>query len=101
MEGNDVSGVGNTEIEVVEDDGFEEDEDTETELVTVERTEDAVAEVEVLIDTDEVPVVGVGVVEVLQNIVVSHEEDIDNQATNLLPTSPGHCGHEMEYGILT
>lgn len=76
MEGNDVSGVGNTEKVVVEDDDFDEDEDTETELVTVERTEDAVEEVEELVDTDEVPVVGVGVVEVLQNIVVSHGEDM-------------------------
>lgn len=70
--GNDVSGVGNTEREeVVEDDDFDEDEDTETELVTEERTEEAVAEVEEVIDTDELPVVGVGVVEVLQNIIVS------------------------------
>lgn len=75
VEGNDVSGVGNTEREeVVEDDDFDENEDTETELVTVERTEEAVAEVEEVIDTDELPVVGVGVVEVLQNIIVSQRE---------------------------
>lgn len=60
MGGNNVIGVGNTEREeVVEDD------DAETELVTVERTEDAVAEVEELVDTDELPVVGVGVIEEL------------------------------------
>lgn len=70
VDGVDVAGVGNTEREVVEDD-LDEDEDTE--LVSVERTEDAVAEVEELVDTDEVPVVDVGVVEVLQTeIIVSH-----------------------------
>lgn len=98
VEGNDVSGVGNTEREeVVEDDDFDEDEDTETEIVTVERTEDAVAEVEELIDTDELPVVGVGEVEVLQNTIVSHREKIDNWATELKPMSATHPGYEMGY----
>lgn len=96
LEGNDVSGVGNTEREeVVEDDVFDADEDTETEIVTVERTEDAVAEVEELIDTDELPVVGVGVVEVLQNLIVSHREKPDSWATELKPTSATHPEYEM------
>lgn len=77
-------GGGNTEREeVVEDDDFNEDEDTETELVTVERTEDAVAEVEELVDTDELPVVGVGVAEVLQDINVSHGGTMNDWTTDL------------------
>lgn len=82
MDGDNVVGVRNTEREEV----VEDDNDTETELVTVERTEDAVAEVEELVDTDEVPVVAVGVVEVLQDIIVSHE-DINHWATKLKPTN--------------
>jgi hypothetical protein len=83
--GGDVAGVGNTEREeVVEDDDdfddFDEDEDTESELVTVERTEDPVAEAEELVDELPVPVVMVAVeedvAEVLQDIIVSHEQDI-------------------------
>lgn len=102
MEGNDVSGVGNTEREeVVEDNDLDEDEDTETELVTVERTEEAVAEVEELIDTDELPVVGVGVVEVLQNIIVSQRDKIDDWATELKPTSAARPEHGMEYSPRT
>lgn len=87
VEGNDVSWVGNTEREeVVEDDDFDEDEDTETEIATVERTGEAVAEVEELIDADELPVVGVGVAEVLQNTIVSHHrEETNNWATKLSP----------------
>lgn len=94
MEGVDVAGVGNTEREEVVEDDLDEDEDTE--LMSVERTEDAVAEVEELVDTDELPVVGVGVVEVLQNIVVS-QEDINNWATKLKPTNAIHA----ECGVLT
>lgn len=102
MEGNDVSGVGNTEREeVVEEDDFDENEDTETELVTVERTEEAVAEVEEVIDTDELPVVGVGVVEVLQNIIVSQRDEIDNWTTELKPTSAARPEHRMRYSPRT
>lgn len=100
VEGNNVSGVGNTEREeVVEDDDFDEDEDTETELVTEERTEEAVADVEELIETDELPVVGVGVVEVLQNIIVSQRED--NRATEIKPTSAARPEHGMRYSPRT
>lgn len=75
---DDVAGVGNTEREeVVEEDDADEDEETETELVTVERTEDPVAEAEEVIDTDELPVAEVGVGEVLRDINVSHEEHIN------------------------
>lgn len=96
VEGNDVSGVGNTEREtVVEEDDFDDDEDTETEIVTVERTEDAVAEVEELIDADELPVVGVGEAEVLQNLIVSHRDKPENWAVELKHTSATHPEYEM------
>ena len=59
------SGVGNTEREEVvqdDDDDLDEDKGTETEIVTVERTEDPVAEAEALMEeTDELPVVAVAV----------------------------------------
>lgn len=62
------SGVGNTEREEVvqdDDDDLDEDKGTETEIVTVERTEDPVAEAEELMEeTDELPVVAVAVEEV-------------------------------------
>ena len=80
LDRDDVAGVGNTEREeVIEDnDDFEENENTETELVAVERTEDPVAEAEELVETDEpvveVAVAEVDVVELLQNVIVSHED---------------------------
>lgn len=102
MEANDVSGVGNTEKEeVVGDDDFDEDEDTETELVTEERTEEAVADVDKLIDTDELPVVGVGVVEVLQNIIVSQGEDKIQWEGESKPTNTADSEHRMSYSPRT
>lgn len=78
---DDIAGVGNTEREeVVEDnDDFDEEEDTETELVIVKRTEDPVAEAEELVDELPVAMVAVeeDVAEVLQDIIVSHEQDIN------------------------
>lgn len=102
MKGDDVSRVGSTEREeVVEDDDFDEDEDTETELATEERTEEAVADVEELIDTDELPVVEVGVVEVLQNIIVSQRDIIDTWTTDFKPKSAARPEHRMGYSPRT
>lgn len=40
IEGDDVAGVGNTETVPVEDGNVDEDGNTETEMVTIERTEE-------------------------------------------------------------
>lgn len=80
------SGVGNTEREEVvkNNDGFDEDEDTETEVVAVERTEDPVAEAEELVEeTDELPVVAVAV----EEVDVAETLHISSSVTNKISTS--------------
>lgn len=82
----DGSGVGNTEREEVvrNNDGFDEDEDTETEVVTVERTEDPVAEAEELVEeTDELPVVAAAV----EEVDVAGTLHISSSVTNKISTS--------------
>lgn len=79
-------GAGNTDWEgVIEDDnGFDDNDVTETELVAVERTEEPEVEAD---GTEELSVLivaeaEVGVAEVLQNLMVSHEK-IDISTTEM------------------
>lgn len=75
MDGDNATGEGNTVKVAIEDD-VEEDDDAETELVTVERTEEPVAVVEELVVV-EVTTAEADVMGSLQSILVSHEKDIN------------------------